>query len=110
MYTYLNRNNLISPQQSGVRPGDSTVKQLVSICHKISQSLDEGDELLSVFIDFRKAFDKVWHKGLLFKLNKLGIRGSLHKWLSSYLSDRQQCVVNQGHKSRYRPIHAGVPQ
>ena len=86
------------------------MKQLVSICHKISQSLDEGDELLSVFIDFRKAFDKVWHKGLLFKLNKIGIRGSLHKWLSSYLSDRQQCVVIQGHKSRYRPIHAGVPQ
>jgi hypothetical protein len=67
-------------------------------------------EILSVFIGFRKTFAKVWHKGLLFKLNKIGIRGSLHKWLSSYLSDRQQRVVIQGHKSRYRPINAGVAQ
>ena len=110
IYAYLTNNKLISPHQSGFRPGDSTVKQLVSICHKISQSLDDGDEVLSVFIDFRKAFDKVWHKGLLFKLDKIGIKGTLHKWLSSYLSNRQQCVLIQGHRSRYRYIQAGVPQ
>ena len=110
MYNYLNRNNLISPNQSGFRPGDSTVRQLVSICHKISQSLDIGDEVLSVFLDFRKAFDKVWHKGLMFKLRKLGIIGSLLKWLESYLTNRQQCVVIQGCKSTYQNIMAGVPQ
>ena len=86
------------------------MKQLISICHRISKSLDNGEEVLSVFIDFRKAFDKVWHKGLLFKLDKIGIKGPLHSWLSSYLSNRQQCVVIQGHRSSFRYIRAGVPQ
>ena len=49
----------VSPYQSGFHPGDSTVKQLVSICHNISQALDNGDEIMSVFLDFKKAFDKV---------------------------------------------------
>ena len=69
IYTYLTGNKLISPYQ------------LVSICHNISQALDNGDEIMSVFLDFKKAFDKVWHKGLIFKLEKIGISGSLVKWL-----------------------------
>ena len=110
MYDYLTRNNLINANQSGFRPGDSTIRQLTSICHKIHQSLDNGDEILSVFLDFKKAFDKVWHKGLLYKLEKIGIHGSLLEWLKKYLSDRRQCVVIQGRKSTYRRIYAGVPQ
>ena len=110
MYAYLINHKLISSHQSGFRPGDSTVRQLVSICHKINQSLDNGDEVLSVFLDFRKAFDKVWHKGLLFKLNKIGIKGNLLKWIEHYLYKRQQCVVIQGHRSTYRQIFAGIPQ
>ena len=110
IYTYLIRNNLINANQSGFRPGDSTVRQLTAICHRIGQSLDNGDELLAVFLDFKKAFDKVWHKGLTYKLDNIGIRGSLLKWLTNYLSNRQQCVVIQGRKSSYKYIHAGVPQ
>ena len=107
MNTYLTRHNPINPHQSGFRPGDSTVKQLISICHRISKSLDNGEEVLSVFIDFRKAFDKVWHTGLLFKLDKIGIKGPLHSWLSSYLSNRQHCVVIQGHRSSFRGVLQG---
>ena len=110
IYGYLTHNKLISPYQSGFRPGDSTVKQLVSICHNISRALDNGDEIMSVFLDFKKAFDKVWHKGLIFKLNRIGISGSLLKWLENYLYCRQQCVVIQGQKSTYRHIFAGIPQ
>ena len=84
IYTYLTRHNLINPHQSGFRPSDSTVKQLISICHRISKSLDNGEEVLSVFIDFRKAFDKVWHKGLLFKLDKIGIKVSAISELGSH--------------------------
>ena len=65
---------------------------------------------MSVFLDFKKAFDKVWHKGLIFKLNRIGISGSLLKWLENYLYCRQQCVVIQGQKSTYRHIFAGIPQ
>ena len=70
VYAYLTQHKLISSVQSGFRPGDSTIRQLVSICDKIHTNLDDGHEILSAFLDFRKAFDKVWHKGLTFKLTK----------------------------------------
>ena len=45
-----------------------------------------------VFCDVSKAFDKLWHKGLLFKLRQNGIEGKLLEWLNSYLSQRKQKV------------------
>ena len=54
--------------QSGFRLGDSTVNQLVFIVHKIYEALEEGKEVRMVFLDISKAFDKVWHKGLLRRL------------------------------------------
>jgi hypothetical protein len=64
--------------QSDFRPGDSTVSQLVYIIHKIYQAFEKGHELLhAVFLDISKAFDKVWHRGLLAKLQSIGINGPL---------------------------------
>ena len=63
-----------------------------------------------VFLDFSKAFDKVWHKGLLYKLESLGVGGSLLKWFESYLSNRKQRVVVDGQISSWCTIEAGVPQ
>ena len=52
-------NNLISPNQSGFRPGNSCVNQLIAITHEIYKSLDDGLEVRGVFLDISKAFDKV---------------------------------------------------
>ena len=87
LLNFLLENNLISPSQSGFNPGDSSINQLLSITHKIYNSFDEGLEVRSVFLDISKAFDKVWHKGLLFKLSQNGISGNLLDLLSSFLSD-----------------------
>ena len=64
-------NKLITEKQSGFIRGDSTINQLLSITHMIHQSFDcdVPKEVRSVFLDISKAFDKVWHRGLLFKLN-----------------------------------------
>ena len=62
------------------------------------------------FCDISKAFDRVWHRGLLFKLSALGISGSLLRWFSSYLSSRQQRVLYAGSSSSWSSINAGVPQ
>ena len=57
-----------------------------------------------------KAFDKVWHAGLLFKLKNMGITEELLAWISNYLCDRKQPVVLQGESSYWADIKAGVPQ
>ena len=65
-------------------------------------------ELRAVFLDISKAFDKVWHDGLIFKLRQNGVNGGLLKLFESYLHNREQRVVINGSYSEYLPIEAGV--
>ena len=73
-------------------------------------SLDAGQSTCMVFCDLSKAFDRVWHEGLLYKLNAYGIAGNLNEWFKSYLFDRSQRVMYKGCLSSFNNIHAGVPQ
>ena len=61
-------------------------------------------------MDISKAFDKVWHEGLLYKFKSLGISGELYQLLKNYLSDKLQRVVLNGQTSPWSPVLAGVPQ
>ena len=72
--------------------------------------MDIDDDIVAIFLDLSKAFDKVWHKGLIFKLHRTGIRGNLLLWLKSYLTNRKQCVVLNGCKSDILSLHSGIPQ
>ena len=67
-------------------------------------------EVRAVFLDISKAFDKVWHDGLIFKLKQNGISGSLLKPFENYLHNRKQCVVLNGSCSDFSTIGSGVPQ
>ena len=75
MFEFFTENELISQNQSGFKPGDSCISQLLCITHDIYQSIDVGLETIAVFLDISKAFNKVWHEGLLFKLMQIGISG-----------------------------------
>ena len=110
LYDHLLTNNILSNVQSGFRPGDSTCNQLIDIYNTFCKAIDEGKEIRSVFCDISKAFDRVWHQGLLFKLKSYGITGNLLEWFKNYLDNRQQCVLIEGHKSNWVQIKAGVPQ
>ena len=70
IFNYMNTNNFLNSNQSGFRPGDSCVHQLISIVHDIHKSFDASpsQEVRGLFLDISKAFDRVWHKGLLYKL------------------------------------------
>ena len=65
---------------------------------------------LEVFIDISKAFDKVWHDGLIFKLQENGISGNLLKVLKHFLINRKQRAVLNGQSSSWSNVKAGVPQ
>lgn len=64
--------------------------QLVYIVHKIYEVLEKGNEIRAVFLDISKAFDRVWHRGLLAKLSSFRVEGNMMKWFASYLSNRKQ--------------------
>ena len=110
LFTFFTDNNLISPNQSGFRPGDSCVNQLIAITHEIYKSFDDGLEVRGVFLDISKAFDKVWHEGLLLKLSLNGISGNLLKLLRDFLYCCKQRVVLNGQNSSWENVNAGVPQ
>ena len=74
MLKYFLDNNLISPKQSGIRPGDSCINQLLSINHDIFTSFDNGLEVRGVFLDIFKAFDKVWHARYVFLLTTFTVQ------------------------------------
>ena len=85
--------NKLTPVQSGFTPGDSAVFQLEDLCHTFSRAVCEGKEIRVVFCDIRKAYDKVWHKGLLFKLRLMGISGHLLDWFGCDLNNRTRRVA-----------------
>ena len=110
VFNYLNDNALLTPLQSGFVPGDSTVNQLLRIYDDLCTSFDDGVTTQAVYFDISKAFDKVWHRGLLAKLKAIGVRNNLLAWFQDYLSNRSQSVVIKGECSEIKTIKAGVPQ
>ena len=110
MLKYFLDNNLITPKQSGFRPGDSCINQLLSITHDIFTSFDNGLEVRGVFLDISKAFDKVWHDALIYKLKQNGIKDKLLCLLLDFLKNRQQRVVLNDQSSSWTKGNAVVPQ
>lgn len=110
LYNYFHENRVLTSLQSGFVPGDSTVNQLADLYNTFCKALDDGKEVRAVFCDISKAFDRVWHVGLIYKLKVAGVSGSLLDWFSDYLSNRKQRVVLPGGKSEWSYIRAGVPQ
>jgi hypothetical protein len=110
LYEYCSANNYLNERNSGFKKNDSTTCQLLHIVNEIYTSIDKGDEVCVVFLDVSKAFDRVWHEGLLYKLKRIGVSGALLRWFESYLTGRKQRVVVQGSSSDWKSINAGVPQ
>jgi hypothetical protein len=77
IYKFLLDSSLLSHNQSGFRPGDSITNQLFAINTEIYNTFENGQETRAAFLDISKAFDKVWHPGLIFKLKQNGINGNL---------------------------------
>ena len=110
LYQFCSDHGILTSRNSGFKKLDSTVNQLIHVSHLIYKGLDSSKKIAAIFLDLSKAFDSVWHDGLLLKLEKLGIRGKLLKWLRSYLTGRRQRVFLNGKCSYFLSITSGVPQ
>ena len=111
LYSHLVSSKLLNPNQSGFRPGDSTINQLISITHTIFTAFDCNPPLdvRSVYLDISKAFDRVWHDGLIYKLKRCGVSGQLLSLIQNFLKNRKQRTVLNGQASNWGDILA-VPQ
>ena len=112
---HLGFENILADCQHGFQSRRSCETQLVQFYHDLVSNLDHAlnhdQKQTDVNImDFAKAFDKVPHRRLLYKLEYYRIRGSTHKWISSWLSERSQKVVLDGQASDPVPVLSGVPQ
>ena len=110
MYNFLMENDLLYKYQSGFLPNHSTTYQLIDIYHHICHSFDYNQFSFMVFCDVSKAFDRVWHRGLIFKLKQVGIECELLQWINDYLSDRKQKVVIRNCSSSLKRVNTSVPQ
>lgn len=107
---FLDENRIIVSYQSGFRRQRSTRDNLFFLTQKIAESFNRNKKLLSLFFDISKAFDKVWHEGLMFKLIQIGTPRYLIRWFKSFLFNRFFLVKIGNYKSPLCPIEAGVPQ
>ncbi len=112
MMTHLMTNNLIRNNQHGFLPKHSTQSNLLETIHDWAIALDKKDNIDSIFIDFKKAFDSISHTKLLHKLNSFGFPALTLNWIKSFLACRTQQVRigHTGSLSSVLPCTSGVPQ
>ena len=107
---FLEENGLLDPSQHGARAGRSTLTQLLTQHDHILKLLENGNNVDMIYLDFAKAFDKVDLGLLLRKIQGLGIRGTLGRWLSDFLTKRRQAVWVGAGLSDWARVISGVPQ
>ena len=110
LVSYLEANELLCNNQHGFRSGRSCLTQLLHHFDDILENLMNNADLDSIYLDYAKAFDKVDHALLIKKLERYGINPKVVNWIKSFLSDRSQQVVVDGHMSILALIISGVPQ
>ena len=110
LLNHLERNNILTNLNHGFRSGYSCETQLLITLNDLLHSNDKGLQTNIAILDFSKVFDTVPHEELLCKLESYGIKGSIHKWLRSYLTERHMQVVVEGKTSTKMTVDSGVPQ
>ena len=107
---HLNSHDLLYDLQHGFREKRSCETQLTMLVEDLARNMSSGKQTDLVLLDFSKAFDKVNHSKLLWKLHQYGIRGTALAWIRAFLGNRSQTVVLEGEESGSVPVTSGVPQ
>ena len=107
---HLEKCGLFSDFKYGFRSSRSTADLLIVVSDRIARAFNRSGATGAVAIDISKAFDRVWHAGLLHKFKSYGISGPIFSIISSFLSDRRLQVVLDGKSSQEYPVNKGVPK
>ena len=98
---WCNENNMINKQQNGFRSKRNTNDNLFKLTQSLKQNISKGFVTSAVFLDVEKAFDQVWHAGLLHKMKKFGIDQNLLRWINSFLCERSISIKIKDIKSDF---------
>ena len=107
---HLENCGLFSDFQYGFRSSQSTADLLTVVSDSVARAFNRSGATRAVALDISKAFDRVWHAGLIHKLKSYGISGQIFDLISSFLSNRRLRVVVDGKSSQEYPVNAGVSQ
>ena len=110
MMLHIDANSIFANEQFGFRHGHSTTHQLLRVTNLIRSNKSDGNSTGVALLDIEKAFDSVWHEGLVAKLKNFNFPLYLIKLIQNYLTDRTLQVNYQNSKSYRLPVRAGVPQ
>ena len=106
---HLESNQIFTPHQHGFRSNRSCLTALLEYFEDITKALDDNFPIDAIYLDCQKAFDTVPIKRLLLKVNAVGIRGKIYKWIKAFLTDRKQRVQVRGEYSTWCEVTSGVP-
>ena len=106
---HVGNNNILTDLQHGFRKHRSCKTQLIKTVNELAKSMNQGEQIDSILLDFSKAFDKVCHRILLLKLEHYDIRGRNVQWIKKFLENRTQEVAVVGVTSSVSAVTSGVP-
>ena len=107
---HLEKCKYLANQQNGFRRNRSTTRTLATLVDRLSLAIDQGEFAVTVFLDFKKAFDTVDHEILIWKLERAGVGPGLCRLLANYLTGRMQATKVNRQVSASKPVSTGVPQ
>ena len=107
---FLENNNLLNSSQHGFVRSKSCLTNLLETVDIITAGLNEGKNVDVVYMDYAKAFDKVPHKRLIYKVSKYGISPMICQWIADFLNGRRQRIILGDNISGWVPVKSGVPQ
>ena len=103
-------NDFLTDCQHGFVQGRSCTTQMLRVVDKLSEILDQGEAVDTIYLDFAKTFDTVPHERLLIKLESYGVEGYVLKWIRNFITSRKQMVALCGAYSSWTHVISGVPQ
>jgi len=110
LYSYAEHNQLLDNEQDGFRERRGTTQALLRLVEDIANGFNKSELTAAIFVDMEKAFDTVWRRGLMVKLNNLGTNGKTWCWINDFLSERRATCCLPKFQSSQFSTEIGLPQ